>query len=73
MSHVLLRFARATEVITAEHHSDGYGMPWAVCIDGGKHSGVVIHCQTQNSAVWLFNEIVLARKGNYDHPYLTAV
>lgn len=62
-----------TEVITAEHHPDEEGMPFILQIVGGKHHGLVIHCSTEESVCELFKQIVAARRGNYEHPYLAAV
>lgn len=73
MTHVLMRYARCTETITAEYHPDDNGMPYVLHIVGGKHAGTVIHCQTEASVVRLFNEVVLYRKMDLDHPYLVAV
>ena len=75
MSHILMRFVRCTETITAEHHPDEHGMPYVIHIDGGKHTGTVIHVMTEASAIRLFNEIVAARKrgDDHEHPHLAAV
>lgn len=75
MTHILMRFARCTEIITAEHHPDEHGMPYVLHIDGGKHHGTVIHVMTEQSVTRLFNEVVAARKlgDDHEHPYLSAV
>lgn len=70
MTHVLMRYARCTEVITAEYHPDDHGMPYVLHIVGGKHSGAEIHAMTEQSVTRLFNEVVLARKCDNEHPYL---
>lgn len=71
---ILLRFARATEVITAEHHPDDRGgMPYVLHIVGGKHTGMQIHCATEQSVTRLFNEVVAARKSDTEHPFLAQV
>jgi hypothetical protein len=75
MTHILMRYARCTEVITAEYHPDDHGMPYVLYIDGGKHSGAEIHCMTEQSVTRLFNDIVAARKlgDDHEHPYLATV
>lgn len=73
ITHVLLRYARCTECITAEHHPDDRGMQYVLYIDGGKHTGIEIHCPTLRSVTRLFNEVVAQRKLGFDHPYLAAV
>jgi hypothetical protein len=69
----LMRWARATQVITAEHHPDDHGMPYGVFINGGRHTGIEIHCSTELSAVALFNSIVLHENIGIEHPALQAV
>jgi hypothetical protein len=75
MTHVLMRFARATEIITAEYHPDDHGMAYVLMIDGGKHHGTLIHCMTEQSVIRLFNDVVTARKlgDDHEHPYLVAI
>lgn len=70
MTHVLMRFSRCTETITAEHHPDDHGMPYVIHIVGGMHSGTVIHCMTETSVIRLFDSIVAARRSGTEHPYL---
>jgi hypothetical protein len=70
----LLRcYQRATESIVAEHHPDENGMRYVIRFIGGKHTGIEIHCSTERSTIALFDALVTARKGNYEHPYLQAV
>lgn len=75
MTHVIMRFSRCTETITAEHHPDEHGMPYVIHIVGGKHAGVEIYAQTEQSIIRLFNEVVAARKrgDDHEHPYLVTV
>lgn len=74
MTHILMRFVRCTETITAEHHPDDHGgMKFVIHIEGGMHTGTVIHCATNASVLRLFDSIVAARKSGIDHPYLAAV
>jgi hypothetical protein len=71
---VLARYARSTEVITAEHHPVNHGgMPYVLHIVGGKHSGTRIYCTTEASVNKLFDDIVAARKAEAEHPYLVEV
>lgn len=72
-THVLMRFSRCTHTMTAEYHPDDDGMPYVLCIIGGKHSGTVIHCMTEQSVVRLFNEVVALHHLGIEHPYLVAV
>jgi hypothetical protein len=70
----LLRcYQRATESIVAEHHPDDDGMRYVIRFIGGKHSNLEIHCPTEASTIRLFDALVTARKGNYEHPFLKAV
>lgn len=72
---VLARFARCTHIMTAEHHPDDKhgGMRYVLHIEGGQHSGTVIHCSTESSVMGLFNDLVAAYKSGVAHPYLAAL
>jgi hypothetical protein len=60
---ILARYARRTEVITAEHHPYDYGSyAYYVNVNGGKHHGTEVRCCTEESAMRLFDIIVAARK-----------
>lgn len=76
MATVLARYARCTHTMTAEYHpydSHHGGMPYVLHIDGGRHSGTVIHCSTEGSVMRLFDELVAAHKSGVIHPYLVAL
>lgn len=72
-SNLLRCYQRATESIVAEHHPHDNGMRYAIRFIGGKHTGLEIFCATERSAAALFDALVTARKGNYEHPFLVAV
>jgi hypothetical protein len=59
---ILARYARSTEVVTAEHHPNDHGPHFYVNINGGRHHGTEIRCCTADSAIRLFDVIVAARK-----------
>lgn len=70
---ILARYARATEVVTAEHHPTDQGMKYALMVVGGKHHGIEIHCPTEDSVLALFQDVVFHREFNIEHPFLAAV
>lgn len=71
MSSVLAQYKRVTEVVTASHHLHDTGTyKYTVRIDGGPHSGVEIHCRTNDSTMWLFDQIVEHRKREVDWVWL---
>lgn len=70
----LLRcYQRCTESIVAEHHPDENGMHYLIRIIGGKHTGIEIHCPTEESTNRLFDDLVSARKADTEHPFLAQV
>jgi hypothetical protein len=66
-------YQRCTESIVAEHHPEGDGMHYVIRVIGGRHTGIEIHCPSEESTIRLFDALVTARKGNVDHPFLAAV
>jgi hypothetical protein len=73
MTHVLRRYARATEVVTLQHFPHDHGMKYLVRIDGGQHHDTEIHCPTEPSAARLFEQIIAYRMRYDNHPFLQAV
>ena len=59
---VLAQYNRATETIQAVWHGEGERYDFAVIIFGGKHHGVIIQCSTEQSVMWLFDMVRIARK-----------
>jgi hypothetical protein len=63
---ILARYARRTEVVTAEYHPEDFGPHFFINIVGGRHHGTEVRCCTAESAIRLFDAIVTARKGESD-------
>lgn len=70
---VLREYKCATETIQAVWHGDGERYDFAVTIDGGRHSGIVIQCTTQRSVLALFDIVMAARRDNRELSWLASI
>lgn len=71
VSLVLAQWKQGTETVSAEHHRADVGAyNYTVSIQGGIYSGLEIHCRTERSVIWLFDQIVEHRKADRDWVWL---
>jgi hypothetical protein len=69
---VVAEHKRATETIVAEHYPyDKGSYRYCVRILGGKYHDLEFRCRTEESAMWLFDQVVDARMAGRDWNWLT--